>query len=127
MKKIAIFENDLFAIKKTFEAINILYFNKELEFDFFETSQRIGGLSNLNNYDVVIIDIELARTSEMDGFQILEKIKELNISTANIILLTGHNNVGEKLKDMNLEHIPIVRKTIDIKVLRDRIKQVLNP
>ncbi len=126
MKKIAIFENDLFAIKKTFEAVNILFFEKKLEFNFYETSQKIGNLQNLNGYDIVIIDIELAPSSHFDGFQILQKIKELNIKTTNIILLTGHNNVTEKLIELNLEFIPVVRKTIDINILRNEIQKILD-
>jgi len=74
----------------------------------------IEGLKKIQNskYDIVFLD---KRMPKMDGYEVLEKVKELNITT-NIYLLTadGDNETINKTKEYNVGYIakPITLATL---------------
>jgi two-component system response regulator DctR len=74
----------------------------------------IEGLKKIQNskYDIVFLD---KRMPKMDGYEVLEKVKELNIKT-NIYLLTadGDNETINKTKEYNVGYIakPITLATL---------------
>lgn len=126
MIKVAVFENELNPIKRSFDATNLIYFKKELDFKYFESSQKFGDLTELNSYQVVLLDIDLSLKSKMDGYQILLDLKQKNVRTNNIIIITGHDNVKSRLAEIGFNDIPIIQKTIDIKLLSDEIKKIIS-
>src|SRR5690242_16566314 len=113
--KIAVFENEYTQIESAFKAVNLLYFNNNLTIDTFPTSQSLKPFEDIQNYELVIVDIDLSTKSEMDGFELISKINML-FKTPKIIILTGHSKVNEKLKEKNLPSYPIVQKPIDFKL-----------
>lgn len=117
--KISIFENEFNAIKTSFDGFNLLYFNSELEFEIFSSSQDIGDLSALSDSDVVIIDIDLSIKSKLDGFQLIEEIQRLSLPDLKIIILTGHIAIKEKLKEMDFPNYPIISKPINLTTIKN--------
>jgi len=116
--KVAIFENEFNAIKTSFDGFNLLYFNNELKYEIFSSSQSFGDLSNLVNFSVALVDIDLSVKSHMDGFQILSQIQKLDSDKIKIIVLTGHISIREKLKSLNLPEYPIISKPINLSTIK---------
>lgn len=117
--KISVFENEFNAIRTSFDAFNLLYFNNELEFDVFPSSQDFGDLNNLCNYKIVIIDIDLSIKSKLDGFQLLDEILKLNLPELKVIILTGHIAINEKLKELNFPNYPVISKPINLTTIKN--------
>lgn len=117
--KISVFENEFNAIRTSFDGFNLLYFNGELEFDIFSSSQDIGDLNKLSNYKVAIIDIDLSIKSKLDGFQLIEEIQKLNLPDLKIIILTGHIAIKDKLKELNFPSYPVISKPINLTTIKN--------
>lgn len=81
-KKILIFENQVYMIENTFKTINLLNFNEELEIKYLQTYQEMENIRILEEYDLIIIDIDLSVNSKKDGIGI---IKEINFYDSNIL------------------------------------------
>ncbi|MFM8911447.1 MAG: response regulator [Flammeovirgaceae bacterium] len=119
--KIVIFENEFNNLRTSFEAVNLLYFNDSLEFQQFNTFQDFGKIEKLSDFDFAIIDIDLSPKSELDGYQIIEKISELKGKQPKIIILTGHLNIEEQLKARNLPLLPIITKPVDFNSIKNAL------
>lgn len=117
--KISVFENEFNAIKTSFDGFNLLYFNNELKFDVFSSSQDFGDLNKLSDYNVVIIDIDLSIKSKLDGFQLIDEIHRLNLPDLKIIILTGHIAIKEKLKELNFPDYPVISKPINLTTIKN--------
>lgn len=118
MKKVAVFENEFKQIKASFDGLNLIYFNEELEFSVYETSQKFGDLSSLSNFNFVVIDIHLSGKSNLDGFQLLEEILTYKFENLEIIVVTGLLTVREQLKNRGLINIPVVSKPVTLESLK---------
>lgn len=114
-KKILIFENQVYMVENTFKTINLLNFNEELEIEYFKTYQDMENIRILDEYDLIIIDIDLSVNSKKDGIGI---IKEINSYNSNILkkvfVLTGSTKVRQKLDTLGFEYIPVLKKPTDI-------------
>ncbi|NQX38225.1 Response regulator receiver domain-containing protein [Pedobacter steynii] len=117
--EIAIFENEFRAIKTSFDGFNLLYFDNKLEYKVFPSSQDFGDLKNLSDYAYVIIDIDLSIKSTLDGFQLLEEMKRLELDSMKIMILTGHIAIKDRLKALNLPDYPIIPKPISLTKIKD--------
>ncbi|GHA25552.1 hypothetical protein GCM10007103_03480 [Salinimicrobium marinum] len=111
--KILIVENEVGYIETAFEYMNDLYYDNRLDFKIIAKSQDLPSNQNLENYDIIFLDISLAKSSELDGIGILRKINSDNILIKKLVILTGNHNIQEKLKENGLGVYPIVTKPID--------------
>lgn len=114
-KKILIVEDD--------EAISNLI-NINLNMVGYESKQEFDGLQALDtikkeNFDLIIMDIMLPG---MDGFKIMEEIKDLNIP---VIFLTAKNSVIDKVKGLKLGAEDYMVKPFETVELIARIEVVL--
>lgn len=126
--KIAIFENEYDSVKGAFDIANFLNFNNELQFENFSSSQN-ADFSTIRNYSVIFIDIDLATKSELDGFGLIQKIRKLDDSLTNkIVILTGNNRIKEILKERNIysDAIKIIIKPTDYEEITGVINKVIN-
>lgn len=125
-KKILIFENQVYMIENTFKTINLLNFNEELEIKYLQTYQEMENIKILEEYDLIIIDIDLSVNSKKDGIGI---IKEINLYDSSILkkifVLTGSTKVRQKLDSLGFKDIPIVKKPTDIDEITVVMKNIL--
>lgn len=117
--KVAIFENEYPQFKTLFDGFNLIYFKGTLEIQDFKSSQEFGDLSKLNNFDVVIVDIDLSIVSKMDGYQLITEAIRLQIQNPKIMVLTGHHSMKEKLKERNLPDYPIIPKPLTLASIKN--------
>lgn len=127
MHKVLIFENQIFDIENTFKFINLIKFDNKLDFTYYTTSQELKSFDELNNYDLIIIDIDLSRKSEKDGFGIIKSIEEYDDKILNkSFILTGSTKIEEKLKEYKLKQIPVLTKPVETEKLHVLMKNILS-
>ena len=61
MKRVLIIEDEFEQLEDSFNYINDIYFNNELQFKVVTKSQDIVPFSSICNYDLVFVDIKLAQ------------------------------------------------------------------
>ncbi len=84
MKKILIVEDEENISKLIGDTLNLGGYKYECSFDGEQAVEMV----NKNNYDLIILDIMLPK---LDGFQVMERIKEKNIP---IIFLSAKNDIS---------------------------------
>ena len=122
--KIAVFENEYKSVKNAFEVANLLNFNSELIIKNFASSQAFE-FSEIQNYSVIFIDIDLSTQSHLDGFALIQKIvSNFPSLTDRIVILTGNNQINEALKERNIKikNIKIINKPTDY----DELTKIIN-
>jgi len=121
--KIAIFENQFNQVKIQFDVANRIFFEDKLDYEQFNSSQEFGGLNNLSNFDLAIIDISLSSNSDLDGYDLISEILSFD-NPPKILILTGNSNIEENLKKRNLPEIPILMKPIDAIDIKNKINSL---
>ncbi len=120
--KILIVENEWRYIDTPFHYVNDVYYSNQIEFTNAEKSQDIP-FSRLSEFDYVFLDISLARRSDLDGFGIIRKIIDEDLTVNKLIILTGNHLITERLSEKGLPtNYPVITKPIDfediLKILR---------
>lgn len=92
----------------------------------FTCAEAAGGEAGLellreNNFDVALVDLKMLK---MDGFQVLETIRETGISTVSVILCT-HGEVRNIVDAMRLGAFDFVEKPCDPKVIQGVIERAI--
>lgn len=118
--KVVIFENQFYQVKIQFDVANRIFFNNKIEYVQFNSSQEFGALNNIINYDLAIIDISLSSNSDLDGYDLITQISEVE-NHPKILILTGNSSIEQNLKKRNLPSIPILMKPVDAIDIRDKI------
>lgn len=95
----------------------------ELQFEKFESTIANNGREGLTifqreHYDLVLLDVNLP---EMDGFQVLESIRNTG-STTPVILLTAKDDIKDKVAGLNLGANDYVTKPFEFEELLARIR-----
>ena len=117
--KIAIFENEHVEVEGAFEYLNYKdHYNGKLEWEFFVSSQDVGDLQKLKNYELVIVDISLSANSELDGFSLIDKIEKEVIPPPNILIITGQEISEGYEKEYGIKAYPFVEKPLNFKKLK---------
>lgn len=124
--KVAIFENEYDSVKVAFETANFIHFNSTLQLDVFPSSQK-ADLSKINDYYAIFIDIDLSSRSELDGFGLIQAIRQIDNSLiGKIIILTGNNKIEDALKSRNIptNSIQIIIKPTNYDEIAEHIKKI---
>jgi len=121
--KIAVFENEYQQVEAAFETVNLLYFNNEIQFINYPSSQSFGSLENLKDFSVAIVDIDLSQKSQLDGYALLSRIEKLE-KKPKILILTGSSRVEESLKIRNFPAYDILSKPIDFTELNISLNKI---
>lgn len=127
-KKILIFEDEWDTIKGSFDMANIYAFERHLDFDVKAKSQDASFEKWEDKYGLVFIDITLAKSTKLDGYNILKKIKEESLIPLNkVVILTGNSEVVERLKDMGIteNEVTIMYKPLSFDELSELLKELL--
>ncbi len=123
--KIAIFENEYQQVEAAFQVVNLLHYNNSLQIQTFPSSQSIGDLDKIKDFDVVIVDIDLSQKSNLDGYSLLRRIEDLDKKTK-ILILTGSSKVEQTLKEKKLPPYDILLKPLDFNILHESLNKVLS-
>ena len=118
--KIAIFENEFELINTIFDTTNYYYFNNKFEFEYFPSSQKFA-MEKIQDYSLLIIDIDLSQKSELDGYGLIAKIIQFK-NPPPIVILTGHSKINESLEKKGLPAYPILIKPIGV----NDVKEILS-
>ena len=128
MSRILVIEDRYFEIENSFKMMNARYYADALEISIKNTYQEIGDLENLNEYDLIVLDIELGNKSKKDGFGLLEEIKDFDGSLfLKILIISGSDFVRNKLNLSGYENIPSLLKPLDYKTLYSEIRNFIPP
>ncbi|MES2656334.1 MAG: response regulator [Bacteroidota bacterium] len=119
--KIAVIEDDFLILKEAFNYLNIVYYENNLDVINFSRTQDIYPFELIYEFDVVFIDVSLHRKSESDGLSFLKRIlneKKPTKSLPKIGIITGANNIKERMNELEIGDIPILNKPLDFNDLR---------
>lgn len=125
MMKVLVVENEYASLKNSFDFANAALFNNDLQITNVEKSQDVS-LDMIEQYVTIFIDISLATKSLKDGFGIIRDIIRMNDTLASkLVILTGNNNIEEKIKENKLEkfNIKIVYKPISYQDIASAIRE----
>lgn len=116
--RILIFENEIQAHKSTFDDVNFLDFDNQLEIDWSEKYKKLSS-KEYHIYDLIFIDIDLSIKSEKDGYAIISELKQVH-NYHNIVVITAHD-VKDKLKSNGWGDIKILEKPLFFEDLENSI------
>ncbi len=89
--------------------------------DISNTSEDGSAQSEINEYDCIILDINLP---DGNGFELLEELRKANNKTP-VIIVTARGQVEDKIKGLNLGADDYVPKPVDSNELIARIRAVI--
>lgn len=123
--KVLIFENEYSFVQTAFEYVKDVYFDGAIEYKVYPNSQDLKPFAKIESFDCVFIDISLGHNSTLDGFGILKKIEEENLSVKKIVILTGNHLVKKMLKDRGVKKdYSILSKPLDFKDLKSVFDEI---
>lgn len=124
--KIAVFENEYQSVSGAFSAANLLNFDNALNIQVLPSSQS-AILTEIINFDVIFIDIDLSSKSDLDGYSLIQHLQKLEDSiNKKIVILTGNNKIIESLnlRKINSTNISIIIKPTDYEEITKVIMRV---
>ena len=110
-------------MKKTFVNKSGLLNDKGYETKSTLTSEDGISAFKIKNYSLVILDIWL-NNSKLDGFQTLEKIKEINFNVP-VIMISGHGNIETAVNSIKKGAYDFIEKPFDGDLLIFKVKKAL--
>ncbi len=118
MTKILIIDDES-SIRRTLKEI--------LEFENYSVDAAEDGMSGLkaattNHYDVIFCDIKMP---QMDGIEVLEKLKEAKILTP-VIMISGHGNIETAVDSIRKGAYDFIEKPLDLNRILVTIKNALD-
>lgn len=118
MTKILIIDDES-SIRRTLKEI--------LEFENYEVDTAEDGISGFkaasdNNYDVIFCDIKMP---QMDGIEVLDKLKEKKIPTP-VIMISGHGNIETAVDSIRKGAFDFIEKPLDLNRILVTIKNALD-
>lgn len=121
--KIAIFENEFDTLEMAFKYLNKKYYNNSLVFENYPRSDSFTDLKKLENYELIIMDLDLSSQSTLDGFGLIREIEKISDKENKVLILTGqvlpeNYNIENNLK----RKYPILEKPINFNKLHEQFK-----
>lgn len=105
MKRVLIIENEFQSIKAPIMVLEEKYKQEQnaLEYKVYVKSQDVVW-GEVESYHAILVDLSLAAKSEMDGYAILKKIKDVYPKmVSRTAIITGNGMVEEALKEKGIE------------------------
>lgn len=119
MKKILVVEDNELNMKLFFDILTYQKYAVDKALDGLEAVEKIKG----NKYDLVILDIKLPK---LDGFGVLQKLKEEQIELPPIIIASACAMDIDKLKAQQFGIDTYITKPIDINSFIKTIQKKIN-
>ncbi|MCD6068974.1 MAG: response regulator receiver protein [Bacteroidetes bacterium] len=121
--RLLLFENEFHLLKTCFDALKVLHF-PDLSYEVLIKSQDLSDFKRADDYDYIFVDINLTDNSNLDGFQIIQKLLEEGVLPNKICVLTGWVNIQRELENRGLSHICSISKPIKIETLYNTLKHL---
>ena len=118
MNKILIVEDNDLNMKLFFDILTYQRYDVDKAFDGLEAYDKIKN----NNYNLIILDIQLPK---LNGFDLIEKLKKENVSIPPVIIASACAMDSDKLKAKELGIKNYITKPIDIKNFVEVVKKEL--
>ncbi len=115
MKKILIIEDNELNMKLFCDILKYQNYNTDTSTDGIEAYKKIKN----NKYDLIILDIQLPK---LDGFSLLKKLKDENITIPPIIIVSACAMDSDKLKAKEFNIDTYLTKPIDINNFINTVK-----
>jgi DNA-binding NtrC family response regulator len=128
MSKIFFFEDQYDNIRFAIEWANRADFDNTLSVEYvLKTDAKFDFERVASSFDVVFVDIELAKRSFDDGIGVINKLIAASAAVrSRIVVISGHSEVNELLLEAGLKDIPVLAKPIPKESLVFEIRRVLN-
>ncbi|MDO8446863.1 MAG: response regulator transcription factor [Deltaproteobacteria bacterium] len=99
---------------------------KEILADEYEVHTAAGGKEGVQKYldnmvDLILLDLAMP---EMDGIEVLQRIREVN-PWIPVIIMTGHSTIERAETAASLGVQGYIKKPFDSEVLKEKIKEIL--
>lgn len=95
--------------KQICESVQLILEYENYNCDYATSAKRGLELFSINNYDAVLLDIQIP---DMNGFDILKNIKQKQ-NSVNVIMISAHGNVENAIKAAKLGAFDFIEKPID--------------
>lgn len=105
--------------KKFLEAMGARLESRGLEVSTADSAEKALEILSREAFDAVILDL---RMPEMDGIEVLKRMKEKR-PEVQVILLTGHATVGAGVEAIKLGAMDFIEKPADLDFISDKIKK----
>ena len=130
MKKVLIIENEFQSIKAPILVLEGKYKQEqdELEYKVYVKSQDVAW-GDVESYHAILVDLSLAAKSEMDGYAILKKIKDVYPKmVSHTAIITGNGMVEDALKEKGIEadEFKVFTKPLKYMELKSFIDKAVN-
>jgi DNA-binding response OmpR family regulator len=114
--RILVLEDDYSNIQGAFEYLNAKFYNGQLDICDVPRSQDVDR-NQLSTYDKIFVDVSLQKSSAQDGYAFIKSILP-KFNSSNIIIITGSDNVNEKINEHGLGAIKILKKPISFQDIK---------
>ncbi|GGA78613.1 hypothetical protein GCM10008015_19160 [Flavobacterium palustre] len=123
--KIAIFENEYDTVEIAFKYLNKKYFNYSLKLENYPSSDSFPDLKKLQDYSLIIIDLDLSSQSSLDGFGLIKKIEKTLVEPIKILILTGQalSDKYDVENGLNKKY-PVLEKPINYNKLNNQFEKL---
>lgn len=123
--KIAIFENEFDTVEMAFKYLNKKYYNNNILFENYPRSDSFADLTKIDEYDLIIIDLDLSSQSKLDGFGLIRKIEQSIPAPHRILILTGQNLTANYNVENGLKvKYPVLEKPINFNKLHSKFQEL---
>ncbi|MBD5280112.1 MAG: hypothetical protein HDS35_06160 [Bacteroides sp.] len=126
--RILVVEDQMDSLRSAFLIANARKFNNELKIVSVPRSQDIAYGELRQNYDVIFIDITLAKKSEKNGFGVIRDILSHDYFPKDkLVILSASNQIKDGLQKNNLpSDIAIMHKPVLFLDLEKKLQEVLS-
>ena len=118
-KDILIIDDEIDICKQLSGLLNDLGYNSS----YSNTAEEGIELFRRKNYSLVLLDI-LLNNSKFDGFQTLEKLRNINQDIP-VIMISGHGNIETAVNSIKKGAYDFVEKPFDVDIIVFKIKKAL--
>jgi DNA-binding NtrC family response regulator len=116
--KILVVDDEISIRKLLFDLLEMERYYVELAASAEEALEKI----KETDFDLIISDI---RMPGMDGFELLKKIRTMNVDSA-VIFITGYGSVDSAIEAIKLGVVDYIEKPLDFGQFKNLVSQILN-
>lgn len=109
---VLIFENDFNEVEPIFDALKLDY--DDFDFKYYTKSQDAGEFEEVLKFEKILVDLKLADGTQLEGYDILTKLKTSGYNMKNVAVITGHTDYRSRLNAMGLDDVTVFEKPLNI-------------